>query len=160
MALYVTWKALKYADFMKMTSRLHFEGLQQTASMITDPDARKNLDRDLQDIKKEYLDNKGEFFVATIDDAVVGIGALRKKDEEIAEIKRMRVTPTFQGKHIGSLILDQLIKRAKKLGYKKLILDTAINQKVAQKLYESRGFKKTHRGQLFGQETVYYELKI
>ncbi|MBU2542414.1 GNAT family N-acetyltransferase [Patescibacteria group bacterium] len=144
----------------KATYNLHLEGLKQTESFIDDPKAREQLDQDLKRIREEYIDSDGEFFVAIIDDKVVGMGALRKVDDASAEIKRMRVKPDFQGKGIGALILDRLIEKAKELGYKKLLLDTSIKQIVAQRLYESRGFKECKRGEIYGQETIYYQRDI
>ncbi len=142
------------------TYNLHLEGLKQTESFIDDPKAREQLDQDLKRIREEYIDNDGEFFVAIINDKLVGMGALRKVDEATAEIKRMRVKHELQGKGIGSLILDKLIEKAKELGYKKLFLDTSTKQIVAQKLYESRGFKESKRGEIYGQETIYYQCDI
>ena len=144
----------------EMVYDLHFEGLKQTGSFNEDPKARKYFDQDLRRIKEEYIDNGGEFFVATINDRIIGMGALRKKTDKTAEIKRMRVRPEFQGKGIGGLILDRLIERAKELGYKELILDTSIKQIAAQRLYESRGFKEDRRGYIYGQETIYYQSDI
>nr|WP_298659491.1 GNAT family N-acetyltransferase [uncultured Flavobacterium sp.] len=140
--------------------KLHIEGLKQSGSFIDDQKSRKQLDRDLQDIYDTYIDKGGEFFVAKINDKIVGMGALRKIDESTAEIKRMRVNPKFQGKGIGGLILDRLIKKAKEIGYKKLILDTSTKQIVAQNLYKSRGFKESKRGEIYGQDTIWYECDI
>ncbi len=136
---------------------LHIEGLKQSESFIDDPKARDQLDQDLKRIREEYIENGGEFFVATMNDEVVGMGALRKINDATAEIKRMRVKPELQGKGIGGLILDKLIEKAKELDYKKLLLDTSTKQIVAQKLYESRGFKESKRGKIHGQETIYYQ---
>jgi len=140
---------------------LHVAGLKQSESYIADPSSREELDKDLKNIKESYIDNGGEFLVlTTTDNEIIGMGGLRKIDDTTSEIKRMRVNLGFQGKGLGSLILDKLIEKAKELGYKKLILDTALKQKVAQHLYESRGFKESNRGEVFGQETIYYELEL
>lgn len=155
---------VKFRQFEKKDEEaihdLHIEGLKQSGSFIDDPKAREQLDKDLKRIREEYVENDGEFFVALMNDRLVGMGALRKIDELTAEIKRMRIKPEYQGKGIGSLILDKLIEKAKELGYKKLILDTSVKQVIAQKLYISRGFKESKRGQMYGQETIYYECDI
>ena len=139
---------------------LHIKALKHAGTFIERPNLRTEWDKDLQDIEGVYINNKGEFFIVTVDGKVVGMGALRKVDETIAEIKRMRVEPSLQGKGMGKLILDKLIERARELGYKKLILDVAEKQEPARHLYETRGFKEFKRGQLGGQETIYYELEI
>jgi len=139
---------------------LHIKALKQSESFIDNPKVREQLDQDLKRIREEYINNHGEFFVAMIDNKVVGMGALRKINKTTAELKRMRVEPAFQSKGIGGLILDKLIERAKELDYKKLRLDTTVKQIVAQRLYESRGFKVHDRGKIYGQEAIYYQLDI
>jgi putative acetyltransferase len=133
--------------------QLHLKGLHQMNSFVDDPD----LDKDLQSIEEVYINSGGEFFVVTINDQIVGIGAMKKIDNKNAEIKRMRVDQKFQGQKIGSQILDLLIQKAQDLGYKKLILDTSIKMNVAQNLYQSRGFKEYKRDTIGGLETVFYE---
>jgi N-acetylglutamate synthase-like GNAT family acetyltransferase len=135
---------------------LHIAGQKQTGSYIENPE----LDKDLDNIKSTYIDPGGDFLVVTINKIVVGMGALKKLDKNTAEIKRMRVDQKYQGKKIGSKILDTLIERAKKLGFKKIVLDTTNKQLVAQKLYESRGFKEFDRKNLedMNMEVIFYEL--
>jgi len=140
--------------------QLHIEGLKQAESLIDDPEARKQLDQDLININKSYIDNGGDFIIVTLEEKIIGMGALIKINNTTAEVKRMRVKPNFQGKHVGSLILDKLIERAKKFGYKKIILDTSVKQIPAQNLYQSRGFKEYKRGVIFGQDRIFYELDI
>ena len=134
--------------------QLHVDGLKQTSSYI---DNRK-YDEDMLSIKDTYLNNGGEFFVVSLDNKVVGMGGLLKMDNEIAEVKRMRVNIDFQQKGIGSLILENLIRRAKELGYKKLELDTTENMDAAKRLYEKHGFKEFKRGRAGHLESIFYEL--
>lgn len=75
-------------------------------------------DKDLNDIENIYLKG-GDFIVGELEGKVIAMGAFKRKDEEAAEIKRMRVHPDFQGRGFGQAILEELEKRAKKMGYKK-----------------------------------------
>ena len=135
---------------------LHKSGLEETESYIND----KTLDADLQDIERTYLKDKGEFLIASIGNEIVGIGALRRINEETAEIKRMRVSKKHQAKGIGTLILDKLIERALKYGYRKLVLDTTAKQTAAQKLYSKRGFKEVKREKVAGLNCIFYEIDL
>jgi len=139
---------------------LHVSAMKHAGIFIDNPELRDEWDKDLKNIPGVYINNKGEFLVVTIEDKVMGMGALRKVDETTAEIKRMRVEPALQGKGIGKLILDKLIERAKELGYQKLTLDVAAKQEAARHLYESREFKEYKTGKLGGQETIYYQREI
>ena len=138
--------------------QLHIAGLKQTDSYITDPKLREKFDKDLHNIEEVYLQNSGEFLVATLGDEIVGIGGFSKVDEATAELRRMRVKQEFQGRGIGSLLLDKLIAKAKKLGYKKLILDTFKNQTIAGKMYASRGFQEFKQETICGKEIQYLQL--
>ena len=136
--------------------QLHVDGLDQTGSFIFNP----ALDSDFENIRGIYINNDGEFFVASLDDTVIGMGALRKIDSNTAEIKRMRVSIQHQRKGLGSTILEKLIERAKELGYKKLILDTSEKQTAAKQLYEKFGFEEYDRKKLGDHEIIFYELDL
>jgi ribosomal protein S18 acetylase RimI-like enzyme len=159
-ALHLNMKEVKLRQYessdQEAVWQLHVDGLNQTGSFVDD----RKYDQDLLSIKKTYLEKGSEFFVASLNKQVIGMGALRKIDNQTAEIKRMRVNIAHQNQGIGSLILDSLIQRAKELGYKRLILDTTENQNAAKRLYEKRGFKEFKRGKAAHLETIYYELVL
>jgi GNAT superfamily N-acetyltransferase len=70
----------------------------------------------------------------------VGVGALRRHDPSVAEVKRMYVAPSVRGERIGSAILDRLIEEARAMNARILRLDTCRFMTDAQRLYRSRGF--------------------
>ncbi len=70
----------------------------------------------------------------------VGVGALRRLEDGVVEIKRMYVVPEARSRHIGSAILDRLIGEAHAIGARVLRLDTCRFMTDAQRLYGSRGF--------------------
>jgi ribosomal protein S18 acetylase RimI-like enzyme len=117
-------------------------------------------DADFEDIQGVYVDNQGEFFVASLNGEIVGMGALRKVDAQTGEVKRMRVHHTHQRQGIGAMMLASLIQRAKELGYKKLVLDTSQRQVGAQRLYEKYGFREYKRTERDGHIIIYYELPL
>lgn len=88
------------------------------------------------------------------------MGGLRKIDDTTAEVKRIRVKPELEGKGIGKSILDELIKRGRELGYKKLILSTSENKEKAQGLYKSRGFVEFKRENFHTIVEIYYEKEL
>lgn len=136
--------------------RLHVAGLNQTGSFIFN----QKLDGDFKDIEGIYMDNGGEFFVASLNEEIAGMGALRKINSDTAEIKRIRVDTKYQRKGLGSIILKRLIERAKELSYKKLILDTSTKQFPAHKLYEKHGFTEFKRDMRGDHGTIFYKLEI
>ena len=105
------------------------------------------LDQDFKDIENIYLKD-GDFIVGEIDGKVVASGALKKVRNGIAELKRMRVHPDFQSRGFGQAILDELEKRAKRLGFKKIVLDTSKGWIKAQKFYKKNGYIEIGRNKL------------
>src|SRR4051812_1361992 len=88
-------------------------------------------DNDLSDIENHYLNNNGWFVIGEADGRLITMGALRKIDDRIAEIKRMRTQPAMQGKGIGKKVLGLLITKAKELNYTEIILETSDRQTAA-----------------------------
>lgn len=102
-------------------------------------------EKDFDDIEGIYLENKGEFLVGLINHKIVAMGSLRKMTEDIVELRRMRVDPTFQRRGFGQMILDSLEKKAKELGYKIIEIQTTIKQVPAQKFYIKNGYTEVRR---------------
>jgi putative acetyltransferase len=75
-------------------------------------------------------------------DKAVGMGALRKLEEGIGEVKRMFIQPGHRGKGYGKLMMDGLIDKARELGYHTLRLDTANYLAAAIHIYRSVGFRE------------------
>lgn len=78
------------------------------------------------------------------DDALLGLGALKRLDATHAEIKSMRTHPAQLRRGIGALMLDHLINAARAGGYRRLSLETGSNAPfaAARALYERAGFAR------------------
>jgi amino-acid N-acetyltransferase len=61
-----------------------------------------------------------EFYVAELDDKIVGCGALHVMWHDLGEIRTVAVDPAIKGKGVGSEILNALMQRATVLGLTKL----------------------------------------
>lgn len=97
-----------------------------------------------QDIKMiaKFLPPNGRLILAFIDENACGIGCLKSINEEIGEIKRMYVDPSFRQLGAGRTILRSLLNAAKEAGYKKIKLDSPKFMEAAHSLYQSVGFKE------------------
>ena len=135
---------------------LHIVGLQSTGAYL----GNGPWDNDLRNIEGVYLHNRGEFLVGTYEGRIVAMGAFRKTSDELAEIKRMRVHPDFQGRGYGQVILHELEARALAMGYTRLHLDTSVVQVAAQKLYLKNGYEETGREVHRGLECILFEKSI
>ena len=75
---------------------------------------------------------------------LIGCGALKFLDETHGEFKSIRVADKFRGKGEGEKIISHLIDEAKKIGIKKLSVETGTGEffSSARKLFKKFGFKK------------------
>jgi len=78
--------------------------------------------------------------VAYDGERAIGCGAIKQYGRDVLEVKRMFVTLEYRGKGIGSLILKDLEKWGRTLGYKKCILETGIKQPEAISLYKKNNY--------------------
>jgi len=84
------------------------------------------------------------FWSAWIGGELAGIAALKSIDAERGELKSMRVDDRFRGSGVGRALLRHLIAEARRRGMTSLWLETGSPDDFvpAQRLYESRGFKR------------------
>ncbi len=96
-----------------------------------------------QDVKmiEKFLPPNGRIILAFTDNIACGTGCLKGINEEIGELKRMYVNPSFRKIGAGRAILQSLINAAKETGYKKVRLDSSKFMEDAHSLYRSIGFK-------------------
>ena len=76
-----------------------------------------------------------------------GTVALRRLEDDICEMKRLYVPPAFRGLRtanglsIGRTLTHRIIEEARRLGYRRLRLDTVADRMAAAvTLYRSMGF--------------------
>jgi len=97
---------------------------------------------DIRDHLGDYRPPKGRLLLAECDGQPKGVGALRMLEDDVAEIKRMYVSPDWRDQHLGSALLDGLLDEARTRGSAVVRLDTCRFMTDAHGLYRSRGFKE------------------
>lgn len=103
----------------------------------------QNFDAEMAAFPGKYCLPKGLVLLATVDGAPAGVVALRPLEEEgICEMKRMWVTPDFQGLKLGRGMTERLCEEARGLGYRVMRLDTVERAATAIHLYRSVGFRE------------------
>ena len=99
------------------------------------------------------LDHIHHVIVAYENNQPIGCGAFKEYELGVAEIKRMYVKPELRSKGIAAEILSNLEEWAKDEGFKTCILETAIKQPEAIRLYEKSGYTRIpNYGQYIGVE--------
>ena len=84
----------------------------------------------------------GAFLLVYLDGAAVGCGAVRRLDEATAELKRMYVEPSVRGRGIGRALVQALEAEARRLGTRRVVLETGTRLAPAIRLYETTGYAR------------------
>jgi putative acetyltransferase len=89
---------------------------------------------------EEVIEGRGAFLVAYTPERAVGCGALRRREADIAELKRMYVVPSARGRGVAGIIVRALEREAHALGVIRLVLEAGERQPEALALYRRAGF--------------------
>ena len=75
-------------------------------------------------------------------DTLVGCGAIKKLDDEHAEVKSMRTAADRKRGGIASMVLEHIFAEARAMGFGRLSLETGATEpfEPARSLYEKFGF--------------------
>ncbi len=89
-----------------------------------------------------YGPPNGAMLLAQDDDMWVGCVGLRRLTDGNAEMKRMFVLPSHQGRGIGWTLTEEIVRTARVLRYPAIRLDTVPQLDHAIRLYERAGFSR------------------
>jgi GNAT superfamily N-acetyltransferase len=89
-----------------------------------------------------YAPPRGRLLLATHDGKAAGCVALKPRDDETCELKRLYVNPRFRGLDIGRQLVAALIQAAREMGCRRMVLDSHVSMEAAHRLYESFGFER------------------
>jgi len=101
----------------------------------------QNFLLEIDKMPKGYEPPDGIYLLAYVENEAAGTVALKRLDDEFCEMKRLFVSPKFQGIGLGKLLAERVMDEATKLGYAKMRLDNSRSVMAkAILLYKSLGF--------------------
>jgi putative acetyltransferase len=98
-------------------------------------------DADLADLDAAYFRYGGFFAVLEEPDGtVIGTYGLHRVDPSTCELRKMYLDPSRRGCGHGRAILEHAIAKARELGFRRMVLETASVLTEAIALYRNHGF--------------------
>lgn len=89
----------------------------------------------------QFAPPSGAFLVAIVDGTPVGCVALRRVSDTDVELKRMYVRNEHRRRGLAGMILAAAEQRAADAGYRRVLLETGLQQPEAMALYEANGYE-------------------
>jgi len=121
----------------------------------------QSFEKELAALKQMYNAADGGIILCKEDNDYIACVAIRRQQENIAELKRMYVQPLHQHKGIGKALLEHALALAKTCGYTLIRLDTLNTMAPAMNLYKRNGFYEIPPYYFNPQQTaVYFERKV
>ena len=105
----------------------------------------QGFDRELDSLPGDYAPPRGVLLLALDGTRAAGCVALRPAGDGDCEMKRMYVRPAYRGTGLGRRLAQEIVARARRLGYARIKLDTLPQLVAAQQLYASMGFVEIPR---------------
>lgn len=100
----------------------------------------QHFDEELANLPGDYAPPSGRLYLAEEDGQIAGCIALREFSPGVCEMKRLYVRDSFRGRGLGRTLATTVIDDARRIGYKRMMLDTLPSMTTAIRMYESFGF--------------------
>jgi putative acetyltransferase len=115
----------------------------------------RGIEEDLHAIPTRYAPPRAGFWVAQVDEHVVGTVAVRVKSDTVCELKRLYVRPDHRSTGLGQRLYEHAEQFARAAGYTSFWLKSSRRFEKAQRLYERNGFTLLERLENDWEDNVY-----
>jgi putative acetyltransferase len=103
----------------------------------------QGFDAEVAGLPGRYAPPSGCLLLAMDGDIPAGCVALRDLGDGTCEMKRLYVTPEHRGLGLGRLLVEAVLLRAGRMGYRRMVLDSLPEFAGALALYRRHGFVET-----------------
>ncbi|WP_051639295.1 GNAT family N-acetyltransferase [Succinivibrio dextrinosolvens] len=133
--------------------------IEDSALNLNQDAAFQHFETELDNVEKKYLPPFGDLIVAVDENEFQGMAAYRKLNDERCEVKRLYVRREARGQHLGDLLLDELLKKAKNAGFTEVIVNTPMSVTTAVNLYKKHGFEVYEGEDVKPKPNTFYMIK-
>jgi putative acetyltransferase len=117
----------------------------ECAGSIAESLCFQGFEAELAGLPGRYGQPGGCLLLAMDGDIPAGCVALRGLDQVTCEMKRLYVLPQYRSQRLGRVLVQEVLLRAGRLGYSRMVLDTLPEMAEAIRLYRTLGFVETSR---------------
>ena len=130
--------------------------------------AENDTGLDIDDIDSAYMNKPGSHFwvaetVGVADGAakqVIGMIGVQQHEDNVGEIRRLRVRQDLRRRGIGSALVETALKFCRDRGYLKIALDTFMEREPAVRLFEKFHFRHSRTRNVMGKEVMHFYLDL
>ena len=91
---------------------------------------------------------------------IVGMVGVQQHEDNVGEIRRLRVRHDYRRRGIGSALVEVALKFCRDRGYLKIALDTFMEREPAIRLFEKFHFRHSRTRSVMGKEVMHFYLDL
>jgi putative acetyltransferase len=115
------------------------------AGSIAETLCHQGFEAEVVGLPGRYSPPSGCLLLAMSGDEAAGCVGLRDLGGGTCEMKRLYVAPQHRGRGVGRMLVEEVIRRAERTGYRRMVLDTMPEMAGAVALYRECGFAGADR---------------
>ena len=102
----------------------------------------QNFSNELESLEAMYGSPFGSLLLAEVEGEARGCVGLRRLEDGVCEMKRLYLQPELRGRGRGLALARAILNEGRRLGYRRIRLDTLPSMQIAIAMYLRLGFQK------------------